>query len=1235
MKTFLFSLKRAVWAVSLLGTISSVSAQQPGLKTSANRITGKQIYHQSKIYDSKGAQKKPKVERVMEDIQARMDYDFQRLKVPGLNKIPTGIREAELKFSSTIPSGDDSKQSIASVAKSSKAGSFSYWENRGPYNVGGRTRALAIDRTNENVIFAGGVSGGLWRSTNGGQSWRKVTNSRQSPSITCIVQDPRPGKHNTWYYGSGERFGNSAGAGGAFYRGTGIYKSTNGGRTWRLLSATNDGTIGSSAFPFYIINSIIVDPTNGDVYVGTVNGLQRSQDGGVTFTEVLASGFLGTVEVAVSSTGQLYATIRSNAQSNPGFFTSSDGDTWTNITPEFLPPTIGRTIMEINPSNENEVYFLAQNTAGAVSTFLLKYDTTAASEEAWTDLTANLPTTIGGAVGNLNLQGGYNMVLEVSPADSNLMFVGGTNLYRSTTGFTTPAGQESWIAGYSPINDVSQYPDQHPDQHALLFYPSNPNKVLTGSDGGVSVTEDIRTTTSEFEPVDWISLNQGYLTTQPYHVSFDPDANSDDLLAGFQDNSTWYTNSTDPKATWEDIFGGDGSYSAIADGGRTRYVSSQNGRVHRLNYDEAGELVSFTRVQPAGATGFGFIAPFILDHNNDNIMYMPAGNRIWRNNNLDEIPTISSIGNSVFAGNLATVNWVNLPNSDTPAGSTITSLEVSTYPVANRLYYGTNQGGVYRMDNANIDGQVAIDISTGKGLPVGNVNDINVDPSNSDRVIITFSNYGVISLFFTDNGGDTWTNISGNLEENADGTGNGPSVRSTAFLGGSQGFLGSRIQKVFAATSTGLYYTNRLNGERTRWIKERFAIGNAVTDEVRTRKDGFIAVAAHGSGLYSARFPLFNELPEASLSVAYLLDDIVLDINKVEDLEIDVTDLFVSSNGAAVNVEFANSNPDMVTATLEGNTIKLVFNGELTLGDQATIELVATSGQEQVAEGFTISVSEIPVYEQFGGAVTSLPSQFFVDFGGLAQSADDFTVPAGNTWTVERILAFGGANNSPQLVNATVIIYQDNAGVPGEEVYNSGEIAPISDPTDVNLNLRLPQAVALEGGNYWISVYANLAFNPNATQWFWSSQNGLIGQESYFKDDLNLFGTGATDWTPASIAFGRNSNDQVFQIFGVENDGSAEAPGAAVAQPLATFDSGSSMSIYPNPSNGEFFFNFKNLESAGNIDIKVYDIAGNMVYAKSGLKSNSSHVWNAPIAPGFYIANISGAVNTTLKLIKQ
>ncbi|MHA7059314.1 T9SS type A sorting domain-containing protein [Aquimarina sp. M1] len=1229
---------RDLCVCTLIFTTYSATSQTQQLHTSADPqpTKGHQLYKQTRMFDSKkgSTDSKTPLERQADNAEERAAFELMRLQDPKTGNIPNGIRKAELQFSSKISASDDSKKSLNTVPKSSKSNNFSFWKNRGPFNVGGRTRALAIDRRNENVILAGGVSGGLWRTENGGESWRKVTRSFQNPSITGIVQDPRPRHSFTWYYISGERYGNSASAGGAFYQGSGVYKSRDGGRTFELLRATVNPNVGifNTSEPFDLINSIAIDPTNGDIYLGTITGIQRSQDGGNSFTEVLAGGFDSKAEVIISSTGQIYATIDSDNDPTAGFFTSTDGNTWTNITPEGFATAYGRTVMGIDPSNENTVYFLTQNNSGIapgapiLPALLNRYDATSGT---WTDLSVNLPFGIGGSVGNLNLQGEYNMVIKVHPSDSNMVFVGGTNVYRSTTGFTTPAGQESWIAGYSPLNNVSLYTNQHPDQHVLTFFPSNPNKALSGNDGGVFVTEDITATNDGVEPVTWTSLNNGYITTQPYHVAFDPEPNTDDLVAGFQDNGTWFTNSTESNAIWEEDFGGDGAYSAIADNGRTRYVSSQRGNVFRFNFDEEGVFQSFSAVEPAGATGFSFINPFILDPNNDNVMYMPAGSSLWRNNDLDGLP--------LFTNTNATENWVNISTSSTPDGSTITALEVSRFPIANRLYYGTNSGIVFRMDNANIDDQQAIDLTTGKGLPLGFVNDINIDPSNADRVIVTFSNYGIPSVFITEDAGETWTDISGNLEENSDGTGNGPSVRSTAFLGGSTGVAGSRLQRIFAATSTGLYSTRRLNGQNTVWRKENFAIGNAVTDEVVTRKDGFIAVAAHGSGLFSARFPInANPLPESSLTTAFLLDDFGIDENSDETI-IDITGLFVQSQGLPIDIEVTNSNPELVTAVLSGNTLTLSYAPD-NIG-AAAIGLIASSGEEQVSEGFTVIVSEPSIYEQINAQVSTLPSQNFLDFGGLAQSADDFTVPDGNTWNIDRVLAFGGSRGAPSFDNVSIVIYEDNSGLPGDEIYSSGAITPISELNDANLNILLPEIVTLTSGKYWISIYVNLAFNPGTNQWFWASQDNFIGEETQFRDAANIFGLGATDWSTGSVVFSRTPLDQTFQIFGDIIGGEIEAIGPEAEAPLTTLKLNKDVSVYPNPSTNEFFFNLgENIsKSSQKVYVEIFNSTGNLVHTISDVNSGADITWNASnLASGIYYAKVSGlSTNTVVKLLKK
>ncbi|HET7152171.1 MAG TPA: FlgD immunoglobulin-like domain containing protein, partial [Candidatus Kapabacteria bacterium] len=233
-----------------------------------------------------------------------------------------------------------------------------------------------------------------------------------------------------------------------------------------------------------------------------------------------------------------------------------------------------------------------------------------------------------------------------------------------------------------------------------------------------------------------------------------------------------------------------------------------------------------------------FIAPFILDPNDQTKMYFPTLNRIWRNNDLLNTT-------SLFGVLTVTSDWDSLASSVTT--DTISTVAVSTTP-ANRLYYGTVNGKVYRMDGANTGQPASVDVSTGKGFPAGAyVSSIAVDPQNADNAIVVFANYHVQSLFYTSDGGTTWAPIGGNLEQNSDGSGDGPSCRWASVVRLQSGVV------YLVGTSTGLYSTSYLNGTSTTWYKEGAStIGNAIVDMMDVRQsDGMVAVASHGSGMYS------------------------------------------------------------------------------------------------------------------------------------------------------------------------------------------------------------------------------------------------------------------------------------------------------------------------------------------------------------------------------------------------
>ena len=803
-----------------------------------------------------------------DDPFARWRFEWLRTRDPQTNQIPEGIRQRELEFAQLLPTAEQLR--LDRRLGESKTD----WKKRGPYNVGGRTRALAVNISDENVLLAGGVSGGMWRSTDGGQNWSKTTKPEQLHSVTTIAQDLRTGKNNIWYYGTGEYTGNSAnGGGGAFYNGDGIFKSTDGGLNWSVLSSTESNTPQSWDSFFDYTWRIRVNPVNGYVFAATYSHIYRSKDGGSSWEVVLTPSdkYAPYSDITISSTGTLYAVFSSDTDMSGVYRSADDGATWTNITPTNFPVSYNRLVLDIAPSNENILYLLGHiSDEGPENHLLWKYtyvsDDGSGSNGQWTDLSTNLPA-YEGKVGDFDSQNGYDLIVKIKPDDENTVYIGGTNLYMSTSGFAD-SNSTSWVGGYSTDNNFSGYDNQHSDQHSLVFLPSNPQVMLAGHDGGISLTED--DTQSQMV---WSSLNNGYFTTQFYHVSLDPSATKKNLvMGGMQDNGTWTTDSDAATTIWSAIGSGDGAFSAVAKSGEVLVFSSQNGDVVLNDYrNPFNWSLGYTwfGLTPKNAEEMLFINPFILDPSNEDIVYYAGGQSIWRNNNID----MSVAANYELDADLdyyVSTQWEQLSNS--AVTEKISSLGASRENPSNRLYYGTSDGKVYRLDSADEGNNSPMDI-TGSSFPSeAYVSNIAVDQTDGDNAVVVFSNYSVVSVWYTEDGGATWADVSGNLEQNVDGSGDGPSVRTALIM------THSESPYYFIGTSTGLYSTTVLNGSDTEWALESSQmIGNVVVDALAGRSsDGFVVVGTHGNGVFSSSLssismPAFSMNP-ASLSASLSVD---------------------------------------------------------------------------------------------------------------------------------------------------------------------------------------------------------------------------------------------------------------------------------------------------------------------------------------------------------------------------
>jgi len=416
---------------------------------------------------------KPENARALFAIE-REKYELEMQRNPTTGNIPQGEKRKELDVSL------DLMQQKRFLKATSNTYTF-----RGPSNFGGRTRAFGVDLSDatSNTLLSGGVSSGLFRTTDGGTSWTKVTPQGEIHNVTALAQDPRPGFQNIWYYGTGELLGNSASLGSA-YRGQGVYKSVDSGQNWTKIAAT-DSVFEDFDSNFDYTSALKVHPMTGDLFIATA-GLIYRYNGTNLFIELELSGnSIGLTDVVITANGKVYASFEGGTSLEGVWASPSGNGSWTQIAKNGTPTNwsaTGRIVLAAAPSNNNIIYALYVNgNDGGIEGDLWQYNATTTT---WTNYSSKLPDEPGGDLkGNdpFAVQGGYDLVVSVKPNDENFVVIGGTNAYKIED-ITTDA-TFTRIGGYVSNTSYGLYQGHHPDIHALVFDPNNNNILYSGTDG--------------------------------------------------------------------------------------------------------------------------------------------------------------------------------------------------------------------------------------------------------------------------------------------------------------------------------------------------------------------------------------------------------------------------------------------------------------------------------------------------------------------------------------------------------------------------------------------------------------------------------------------------------------------------------------------------------------------------------------------------------------------------------
>jgi PKD repeat protein len=690
-------------------------------------------------------------------------------------------------------------------------GSVGYdWNERGPNNVGGRTRAIMFDPndgTNKKV-WAGGVGGGLWYNndiTDANSEWQSVDDFWVNIAITCIAYDP--GNTNVFYVGTGEGWYNSDAQ-----RGSGLWKTTDGGATWAVLSTTTSNT-------YRYIQDVMVHPITSEVYVGTRSGLYRSSDAGTSFSQVL-SGVIADLEIAADN--MMFA-AKGNVFTAGDILSSSTGNsgTWSSVNGNGFPTSgIGRVEISTAPSNANVLYAMTQDLSTYDVGGLYKSINQGAS---WTSLT--MPTWSDG--GNFARgQAWYDLISGVDPADENAVYIGGVDLFKTTDGGSSWTQLSNWYLNPTSVNYA------HADQHAIVFRPGSPNTVLHGNDGGLSITTDGG---DNFET----RVNE-YNVTQFYSCAINPATDSPIIVGGAQDNGSHYIDTDGIQSSFE-LLGGDGALCFIDQITDDIIIaSSQNGNFSK--FQNGGGRVTLI----GGSTG-SFINPADYD-DRENILYAGIDNSTSEISRIVDVDAASSI-----------------ETLSTTLDAEATHFSVSPYAAVGttNLFVGTSGGGVFKITNAH-DGSASTSADIGPSGS-GSISCIEIGATENE-LLVTKSNYGITSVYYSSNGGGAWTSKEGDLPDMP--------VRWALFN------PNNRLE-VILATEIGVWGTNDISVGSPDWEPHVVGMANVRVDMLQVRdSDKEVVAGTHGRGFFTSSG--FNDVSSPNLVAEFSGD--ATTINPSQDI---------------------------------------------------------------------------------------------------------------------------------------------------------------------------------------------------------------------------------------------------------------------------------------------------------------------------------------------------------------
>lgn len=723
-------------------------------------------------------------------------HAFEQLEIAEARQRELNLRTADIEQAAWQALGPNPiGQQIGQFA-------INYGEKR--LSCSGRANALALhpqfDGTNNRTIYMGAAQGGVWRSDDGGATWRSLTDNAPSLVVGDIAIDPT--NPNVIWVGTGE--GDQYGG----YYGAGLLKSTDGGATWQVITGPNANQ--PPVQPAFInagIMKIEIDPTNTNtVYITTGSGnpssassktgaeaplgqqgLWKTIDGGQTWTHLDVTGDGGRVPAMDVITDPNNRQRVFAAMNATGIFRSDDGgQSWTKLAGGLPATGFGRIALAVGPPLAPSTNATIVAAVAATNDKILGIYGTVDNGATWTKVTQ--PPASG--------QANYNLAIAVDPTDSQVLYFGtsaneandGGTVFRSTN-----AG-ESW-------QDLSKGDATsgglHADTHAIVVSSRNPNIVITGNDGGVFRTNNAKAAANT---VAWASLNDTLSTVQFQVLALHP-TSLDFMVGGTQDNGT---NRFSGSPSWANLAEGDGGFAYIDQSNpkvvwHTYQNDKETGFGPRMTLDGTVNNIEWVdrncskcQAKPGGLNPtdrFSFYAPMTGNAGftgpNGNVVYFGT-QRLYRTADRGATwtglgPSSDGFGADLTKGQGYLTAIAAHPRLNPAQGSD---------PQGEVVWVGTNDGNVQVTTDAGKLATATWRNVTKAPLPNRFITDIGLDPNEQRRAVVTYSGFNANTpstpgkVFLTNDQGGTWTDITGDLPDTpANSVAVDPNQANTFYLG--------------------------------------------------------------------------------------------------------------------------------------------------------------------------------------------------------------------------------------------------------------------------------------------------------------------------------------------------------------------------------------------------------------------------------------------------------------------